>query len=39
MAQEQGIAKVDLNYIFKAVIMGTSLYSDNWEKEYFISLT
>lgn len=32
MAQEQGIAKVDLNYIFKAVIMGTSLYSDNWEK-------
>ena len=32
MAQEQGIAKVDINYIFKAVIMGTSLYSDNWEK-------
>ncbi len=32
MAQEQGIAKVDLTYIFKAVMMGNSLYSDNWEK-------
>lgn len=32
MAQEQGIAKVDLTYIYKAVMMGTSLYSDNWEK-------
>ncbi|MDY0386232.1 MAG: hypothetical protein RBT65_03705 [Methanolobus sp.] len=32
MAQEQGIAKVDLTYIYKAVMMGNSLYSDNWEK-------
>ena len=32
MAQEQGIAKVDLSYILKAVMMGSSLYSDNWEK-------
>lgn len=32
MAQEQGIAKVDMTYIFKAVMMGNSLYSDNWEK-------
>jgi helix-turn-helix protein len=32
MVQEQGIAKVDLTYIFKAVMMGNSLYSDNWEK-------
>jgi helix-turn-helix protein len=32
MAQEQGIAKVDLSYIYKAVMMGNSLYSDNWEK-------
>ena len=32
MSQEQGIAKVDLSYIFKAVMMGSSLYSDNWEK-------
>lgn len=32
MAQEQGIAKVDLTYIYKAVMMGNSLYSENWEK-------
>src|SRR6056297_323355 len=32
MSQEQGIAKVDLSYIFKAVMMGSSLYSDNWEE-------
>ncbi|MCD4703126.1 MAG: hypothetical protein K8R64_02300 [Methanosarcinaceae archaeon] len=32
MAQEQGIAKVDLSYIIKAVMMGNSLYSDDWEK-------
>ncbi len=32
MTQEQGIAKVDLSYIYKAVMMGNSLYSDNWEK-------
>ncbi len=32
MAQEQGIAKVDLHYITNAVMMGNSLYSNNWEK-------
>ena len=32
MAQEQGIAKVDLTYIVKAVMMGNSLYSTDWQK-------
>lgn len=32
MAQEEGIAKVDLNYILKAVMMGSDLYSNDWEK-------
>ena len=32
MAQEQGIAKVDLTYIVKAVMMGKSLYSTDWQK-------
>ncbi|RQD84864.1 hypothetical protein D5R95_05585 [Methanosalsum natronophilum] len=32
MAQEQGIAKVELNYITKAVMMGNSLYSNDWQK-------
>ncbi len=32
MAEEQGIAKVDLSYITKAVMMGNSLYSNDWQK-------
>ena len=32
MTQEQGIAKVELNYITKAVMMGNSLYSNDWQK-------
>ncbi len=32
MAQEQGIAKMDLTYIEKAVMMGNSLYSTDWQK-------
>ena len=32
MTEEQGIAKVDMSYIVKAVMMGNSLYTNNWEK-------
>ena len=31
MVQEQGIAKIDLYYIMKAVMMGNSLYSKDWQ--------
>jgi len=31
MVQEQGIAKIDMYYILKAVMMGNSLYSKDWE--------
>ncbi|MCK5659717.1 MAG: hypothetical protein KAH86_00025 [Methanosarcinales archaeon] len=31
MVQEQGIAKIDMYYIMKAVMMGNSLYSKDWE--------